>query len=336
MTVLRRENGAPKHNETVQRTPLPPAPMLASAATPPADTDGYCFEAKWDGIRLLARCAERVELFSRQATNLTACFPEIADAPLTALQGRSVILDGELVAFDHSAQPSFELIQRRLRTTRPGAESVASVPVTFCVFDLIYLDGHDLTGQTYLRRRHLLDDLGLHKPPIVVSPYWTGISADAMAEIMRGLGLEGYVLKRASSTYQPGRRSTSWIKYVVRHRRPMVIGGFVPTSSDFRGGLGALLVGAYDAAGELHYCGQVSTGLNQRQRARLVQRLAELEQTAAPFAPPIPVDRGARWVHPKVVVDIEYRQFTGRLRHPALKAVLEDAESGAVSLPTLD
>ncbi|OBG75825.1 hypothetical protein A5700_23450 [Mycobacterium sp. E1214] len=310
--------------------------MLASAAAPPADTAGYCFEAKWDGIRLLARCAERVELFSRQATNLTACFPEIVDALLTTLQGRPAILDGELVAFDHNAQPSFELIQRRLRTSRPGAHLLASVPVTFCVFDLIYLDRHDLTGQTYLRRRHLLDDLRLHKPPIIVSPYWTGISADAMAEIMRGLGLEGYVLKLASSTYQPGRRSPAWIKYVVRQRRPMVIGGFLPSSSDSRGGLGALLVGGYDATGELHYCGHVSTGLNQRQRARLVQRLAKLEQTAAPFAPPVPAARGARWVHPRVVVDIEYRQFTGRLRHPALKAVLEDAESGAVSLPARD
>lgn len=323
--------------EIVQRTPVPPAPMLASAAAPPTDTSGYCFEAKWDGIRLLARCAERVELFSRQATNLTACFPEIVDALSTGnLEGRPAILDGELVAFDHNARPSFELIQRRLRKPRPAAHLLTSVPLTFCVFDLLYLDGNDLTGRTYLQRRHALADLRLHEPPIVVSPYWTGISTDAMAEIMRGLGLEGYVLKRASSTYQPGRRSPSWIKYVVRQRRPMVIGGFIPSVSAGRGGLGALLVGAYGTGGELRYCGQVSTGLSQRERAKLVQRLAELQQPAAPFAPPIPDDRDALWVHPRVVVDIEYRQFTGRLRHPALKAVLEEADSGAISLPTLD
>lgn len=306
--------------------------MLASAGAPPTDTTGYCFEAKWDGIRLAARCADRVELFSRQATNLTACFPEITGAlSHGGLQGRSAILDGELVAFDHTARPSFELIQRRLRSSRPNPDLIASVPVTFCVFDLVYLDGNDLTGHTYLRRRRALEDLRLHQPPIVISPYWTGISADAMAEVMRGLGLEGYVLKRATSTYQPGRRSTAWIKHVVRQRSPMVIGGFIPGVS--RGGLGALLVGGHDANGELRFCGQVSTGMSARERAKLVQRLAALQQPTAPFAAPIPADRGARWVQPKVVVDVEYRQFTGKLRHPALKAVVDDVDSSAVLLP---
>lgn len=308
--------------------------MLASAAPPPADTTGYCFEAKWDGIRLLARCAERVELFSRHATNLTECFPEIVDALSASLGGRPVILDGELVAFDHNARPNFELIQRRLRAPRPGAHLVSAVPLTFCVFDIIYLDGHDLTGHTYLQRRQLLDEVRLHKPPIVISPYWTGISTEAMAEIMRGLGLEGYVLKRTSSTYQPGRRSTSWIKHVVRQRSPMVVGGFIPSTAPHRGGLGALLVGAYDADGQLRYCGHVSTGTTHRTRADLVERLTALEQPLTPFTPLAPDVRGARWVRPTVVVDIEYRQFTGKLRHPTLKGVLADADSDAVSLPT--
>lgn len=307
--------------------------MLASAAPPPADTTGYCFEAKWDGIRLLARCGERVELFSRQATNLTACFPEIVDALSISLGGRPVILDGELVAFDHNARPNFELIQRRLRAPRPGAHLLSSVPVTFCVFDIIYLDGHDLTGHIYLQRRRLLNEMRLHKPPIIISPYWTGISTEAMAEIMRGLGLEGYVLKRASSTYQPGRRSTAWIKHVVRQRSSMVVGGFIPSAATHRGGLGALLVGAYDTNGQLRYCGHVSTGTPHRARATLVERLTALERPLTPFAPPAPDVRGARWVRPTVVVDIEYRQFTGRLRHPTLKGVLLDVDSDAVSLP---
>lgn len=307
--------------------------MLASAAPPPADTTGYCFEAKWDGIRLLARCAERVELFSRQATNLTTCFPEIVDALSAGLEGRTAILDGELVAFDHHARPNFQLIQRRLRAPRPGPHLLASVPLTFCVFDIIYLDGHDLTGHTYLQRRRMLDDLRLHKPPIVISPYWTGIGTDAMAEIMRGLGLEGYVLKHAHSTYQPGRRSAAWIKHVVRQRRPMVVGGFIPSAGTHRGGLGALLVGAYDTNGELRYCGHVGAGMTPRTRASLMERLSDLQQPLTPFAAPIPELRGARWVRPTVVVDIEYRQFTGRLRHPALKSVLIDADSSGISLP---
>jgi bifunctional non-homologous end joining protein LigD len=308
--------------------------MLASATAAPADTSGYWFEPKWDGIRLLARCAERVELFSRQATNLTGCAPEIVEALQAGLGGRPAILDGELVAFDRNARPSFPMVQRRLRATQPSPHLVAYVPLTFCVFDIIYLDGQDLTTNTYLQRRRLLRDLHLHTPPIVVSPSWTAISADAMADIMRDLGLEGYVLKRASSTYQPGRRSASWIKYVVRHRNPMVVGRLLPSASNQRGGLGALLVGAYDTSGELRYCGHVGTGMTKRARVNLVQRLAELQQPLAPFAAPIPQLRGARWVRPTVVVEVEYRQFTGTLRHPALKSVLADANSVAVSLPT--
>lgn len=113
----------------------------------------------------------------------------------------------------------------------------------------------------------------------------------------------------------------------------MVVGGFIPSAGTHRGGLGALLVGAYDTTGELRYCGHVGTGMSQRTRTSLVERLTDLQQPLTPFATPIPDVQGARWVRPTVVVDIEYRQFTGRLRHPALKGVLLDADSAATLLP---
>ena len=115
-------------------TPVPPAPMLAATDPLPSDASAYCFEAKWDGARMLARCGHNVQLFSRHATNLTACFPEITSGLAEAIPGRSAILDGEIVAFDQRARPSFERIQRRLRTRRPPAHLITAVPAMYVVF----------------------------------------------------------------------------------------------------------------------------------------------------------------------------------------------------------
>jgi bifunctional non-homologous end joining protein LigD len=108
--------------------------MLATATTLPKDSSGYVFEAKWDGIRALARVDGTAQLFSRHATNLTGCFPEVTAGLVQALAGRTAILDGELVALDRRARPSFELIQRRMRNTRPPAHLIASVPAMFFLF----------------------------------------------------------------------------------------------------------------------------------------------------------------------------------------------------------
>jgi bifunctional non-homologous end joining protein LigD len=192
--------------------PFPPSPMLATATTLPKDSSGYIFEARWDGIRALARVDGTAELFSRHATNLTNCFPEIVDGLVEALAGRTAILDGEIVALDRSARPSFELVQRRMRNTRPPARLLATVPAMFFVFDVLYLDGADVMRRPYLQRRELLDALDLTSKPVMTSPYWTGITAAAMFDVVRDMGLEGLVCKRATSVYQPGRRSQAWIK----------------------------------------------------------------------------------------------------------------------------
>lgn len=309
-------------------TPYPPPPMLASASRLPSDSSGYVFEAKWDGVRALARVDGRAELFSRHATNLTRCFPEITGALAEALGGRTVILDGELVALDRHARPSFDLIQRRIRTSRPGERLLATVPSTFFVFDVLHLDGADVMRRPYLERRELLDELGLTTKPVITSPYWTGISGAAMFDVVRDMGLEGVICKRATSVYQPGRRSQSWIKSVVRHRAPMVVGGWVAGRT---GGIGSLLVGAHDHVGDLVYCGQVGFGLSAQLRETLTQRFSRLCREGSPFADAPAVD-GAQWLTPGVVVKVDYREFTGRLRHPSLKGVA-DMKPGDVTLP---
>ena len=184
-------------------TPVPPAPMLAIAAALPADSTAYCMEPKWDGIRALARCGPRVELFSRNANRLQS-FPDITEALSTVLAGRAAILDGELVALDKRARPCFELIQRRLRATRPAAHLIAAVPALYIAFDVLYLDGADVTRRPYLQRRDLLESLRLDTAPLITSPSWTDISADVVLDVVRDMGLEGLIVK-AGSIHLPAR-----------------------------------------------------------------------------------------------------------------------------------
>lgn len=286
---------------------------------------------------MLARCSRDVELFSRQATNLTTCFPEITRGLSEALAGRSAIVDGEIVALDTRARPSFERLQRRLRSTRPSAHLISAVPTVYAAFDVLHLDGCDVTRRPYVQRRSLLEDLQLDGASVITSPSWDGadISAGAMFDVMRELSLEGFVVKRASSTYQPGRRSTAWTKGVVRHRSPMIVCGYIPGRGRHTGGVGTLLLGAHNAAGELVYAGHVGTGLTDRLRCDLLSHLSELACPEPPFAtlalrPAGPV----HWVAPRVVIDVEYRQFTGRLRHPALKG-LAAVDPTLVRLPAI-
>ena len=289
--------------------PVPPAPMLASTGALPTDTSAYCYEVKWDGIRALARCGQRVELFSRNANHLT-CFPEITDALAAGLGGRAAVLDGEVVVLDKTARPSFDLVQRRLRASRPPAYLVAALPALYVVFDVLHLDGVDVTGRSYLRRRELLAGLQFDAAPVITSPYWTDIGADAMYEVARDMGLEGLVVKRAASTYQCGRRSSSWIKAVVRQRSPMVVGGWIAGGGRHVRGVGSLLVGAHNGDGDLVYAGHVGSGLSDRMRRTLAAQLTQLHAHASPFTGPALAGAGGRanWVQPRLVVEVEYRE----------------------------
>ncbi|MGE7002938.1 hypothetical protein ACQKHK_12405, partial [Staphylococcus capitis] len=163
---------------------------------------------------------------------------------------------------------------------------------------------------------------------VVTSPYWTGITAAAMFDVVREMGLEGLICKRATSVYQPGRRSHNWIKSVVRQRAPMVIGGWVPGRA---GDIGSVLVGAHDDNGVLSYCGQVGFGLSGPMRRTLTDAFAGLHCEHSPFAD-LPAAEGAHWLTPTVVVSVDYRDFNGRLRHPSLKGTI-GMDPATVTLP---
>jgi bifunctional non-homologous end joining protein LigD len=307
--------------------------MLATAGQPPLG-DQWVVEPKFDGARCGVRIgAGRAELFSRQANNLSAFFPDVVST-CSALGHRDAILDGEIIVMDDHTRPSFQLLQRRLQTPRPGSTLQRRLPARLVVFDVLHLDGFDLTRQPYRERRDILQGLDLEAstPGLATSPAWFGVDGTDVLEAMVAAGMEGVVCKAIGSSYQAGRRSRQWIKTPYRHSGHVVVGGYVAAAGDT---VGALLVGAYDVAGDFIYCGTVSTGFTQRARRELRSKLSRIGRSTSPFqAGLVADDSRVQWVDPHVVGRVEYREFTARLRHPAWKGVV-DVDAAAVCLPAV-
>ena len=304
--------------------------MLATLGELPSGP-GWAFEMKWDGQRAVVETdPARTVLWSRNLNNISRSFPDLAAGIPSALAGRQAILDGEIVVLDAARRPSFSRLQRRMHVMKPNAQLVRAVPAALFVFDLLALDGQDTTPLPYLERRALLDDLDLSSPTVQCPPFWADVSGQTMLDIARENGLEGVVAKRLSSSYRAGRRSPSWVKTPLRMTASVVVVGWVTGSGG--GGLGSLLLGAHNAAGNLVYIGHVGTGFSAKDRRSLLAQLEAIERPSPPCATPPRAEVGIHWVRPEIVGDIEYREFTTRLRHPSWKG-LRDMSPAAVGWP---
>ena len=306
----------------------PIAPMLATLGAPPLGADErWAAEFKWDGCRIVAStCGDAPVLWSRSGSSVGQSYPEVVEALDSAVGSRQAILDGELVVLDTEGRPSFGLLQARMNVTKPTTALRRRVAVTFYAFDLLSLGGVDLTAAPYLDRRAALADLDLAGPRLKVPPHWVGIDSETMLDVARQHSLEGVVFKKVASIYLPGTRSKSWIKTVLRRRASALILGWVASGAQ-RNVVGSLILGVYDDAGELVPIGQVGTGLSAVMRRRLRDLLAPLARTTSPLAASSPyvADPWIRWTEAEVVVDVDFREFTGGgLRHPSFKGIRED------------
>lgn len=295
-------------------------PMLATRGDHVPTGAGWIHEVKWDGMRVLVEVSGgRVRLTSRNGNDVTAAFPEFATLDLPDL-----VLDGEVVAFA-DGRPDFGVLatrlQRRGRTARLRAEVA---PVTLIAFDLLELEGRDLTREPLARRRELLEGLGLGDHLVQVPPVHD--DGELLLEATRAQGLEGIVSKRLASRYAQGVRSPDWLKFAHRPRTSWVVGGWRPeTGSASR--LGAVLVGEPTERG-LVFRGRVGSGIAGRAGLALKEVLEPLAVDVSPFSDPLPrVDAaGSRWVRPEIVVDVESLGFAanGRLRQPSFQGVRSD------------
>ncbi len=222
--------------------------------TPPAG-EGWIYELKFDGFRVLAlKSGGKVKLISRNENDLTKQFPEIADA-LEKLPGTECVLDGEVVALDEEGRSSFQLLQAR---EMKGYDA----PLSYYVFDLLQLEGKNLGGLPLTTRKEMLRQLvaGVGEP--IRYSGELGEDAEALLAEVERRGLEGIIGKRADSVYEAGRRSGAWIKLKTKNEQEFVIGGYTPPAGA-RKHFGALLVGYYDKK-KLLFAGKVGTGFDSK------------------------------------------------------------------------
>ncbi|HEU5105070.1 MAG TPA: non-homologous end-joining DNA ligase, partial [Solirubrobacterales bacterium] len=323
-----------------ERDPFPEnvVPMLAKLSTLPREADEWAVEVKWDGVRALAYCQPgRVTLQTRNLNDVSVQYPEVRRIS-RALGSHDAVLDGEIVAFDEHGKPSFERLQQRIHNTDEGVirRRMKTHPVVYVVFDLLYLDGTDLTCEPYSRRRELLEGLDLNGESWQTPGHSVGHAKELLAA-SKEQGLEGVMLKRVDSTYAPGKRTGAWLKVKNVSRQEFVVGGWTPGEGRRKSSVGALLVGYFEEVGGepvLRYGGKVGTGFTESELAALTARLAPLEQKENPFGAGPKTPKGAHFVEPCLVAEVEFRELTkeGVVRHSAYKGLREDKPPTEVGL----
>jgi bifunctional non-homologous end joining protein LigD len=304
-------------------------PMQAELADAPFNKADWMWEPKLDGYRLLAFIKKmQVSLRSRRGLELARQFPGLA-AEL-AKQGPSMILDGEIVAFDPSGKPSFNALQNRfqLKTERDIAAAENSTPVVFYAFDLLHFAGVDLRKAVYLDRRRYLAQCLLPSPLVqLVHASDDGVELYAAA---LASGFEGVIGKRKQSRYESGRRSASWLKVKSTHSADFVVGGYTKGKGG-RAPLGALLVGYWEGR-NLRYASHVGSGFDDRSLPLVRARLEALERRTCPFADKPEMNAPTTWVEPKAVVEVKFQGWTddGSLRAPVFLRLRDDIDARSV------
>jgi DNA ligase D-like protein (predicted ligase)/DNA ligase D-like protein (predicted polymerase)/DNA ligase D-like protein (predicted 3'-phosphoesterase) len=309
--------------------PAPPPtyePMMAVLTAEAFDDDEWLFEVKWDGHRCLANLGTATRLTSRTRRDMTAQFPELIDMH-RQLAARNAVVDGEIVALDRDGRPSFERMQDRFhRTPEELARNKGRVPVQFLAFDLLWLDGQPLLDLPLVERRARLNEVLVETRDIRLSQVVEG-AGRRFFEQVRELQLEGIVAKRAASPYRPGIRSHDWRKIKALCLQDCVIVGWTPGKGGRAATLGSLLLAVYDD-GRLRYAGNVGTGFTHAFLADLLERLQGLQVPAAMFEgfEGTPRPRGARFVRPELVCEVEYLKWTqdDKLRAASFKGLRPD------------
>jgi DNA ligase D-like protein (predicted ligase)/DNA ligase D-like protein (predicted polymerase)/DNA ligase D-like protein (predicted 3'-phosphoesterase) len=292
------------------------APMLATeGSVEKLKATQWSFEGKWDGYRVIVDANRgQLSLRSRRGRDVTGEYPQF-EALAADLADHHVILDGEAVALDDKGMPSFSEMQNRARSTR----------VEYWAFDILHLDGRSLLRAKYSDRRRLLEALA-EGGGLIVPELLPGDGPEAM-EYARKKRWEGVVAKKRDSTYQPGRRSSSWIKDKIWCTQEVVIGGWRQGEGGRSSGIGALMLGIPEEGG-LHFAGRVGTGFTEKELTKLKGILKPLHTDESPFNTRLPTQdaKGVTFVRPELVGEVRYSERTsdGRLRQPSWRGLRPD------------
>jgi bifunctional non-homologous end joining protein LigD len=301
---------------------MPPfrAPQLATLVDHVPAGSNWLHEIKYDGYRtLIAIGGGKAKAYTRTGLDWSDRFAPVVEAA-ARLPG-SALIDGEVVALDQDGRPSFQALQASLKE---GSGNLA-----YFAFDLLTLDGEDLTALPNLDRKERLKGLLIDAPDAIrFSEHVLG-SGEQLFDSLCKQGLEGVVSKRADAPYRVGQRTKTWLKAKCLHRQELVIVGWTP--SDKGRGFRSLLLGLHED-GKLRYAGKVGTGFGMALIDDLMAKMQPLERKTAPVEAPRAAVRGAHWITPKLVAEIAFTEWTddGVLRHPSFIALREDKPESEV------
>jgi bifunctional non-homologous end joining protein LigD len=300
--------------------------------------EGWTYEPKYDGMRVLAEVSARaVRLVTRNGKEKQTQFPEVVAAlrSFAARIGRIVVMDGEVVARRRRTRASaraaseFQPLQARMHLKDAGEITRLSVdaPATLVAFDILRDGRAHLTSRPWSERRERLETLFAlaESDDAALALSDTSTRGSTMLARARRAGWEGILAKRTDARYQPGARSDDWLKLKLQFRAEFVVGGFTEPRNS-RPYLGALLLGAHDAAGKLIYVGHMGGGFDRAGLRAMRERLDRIERRTAPFAVAPRTNEPAHWVAPKLVVEVKFAEWTsdGKLRQPIFLGVRED------------
>ena len=298
-------------------------PMSAILGSGSPQGEQWTLEVKWDGVRALCYLKDgTLEIFTRNGNRCERQYPELTALPHN-IRCQEAILDGEIAVLDPQGVSRFALIQPRIMNS--DAQAIAQLakrqPVTLFLFDLLYLDGHDLRGAGLADRKKILQSV---LEPSTLVRYSEGFPNDdgQFLELAREQGLEGLIAKCLTSTYQH-RRSPEWVKLKLVSQQEFVLTGFTEGERDY---FGALILGVYEGK-KLVHVGNVGTGFDAKQMAAIHARMVPLVTLKSPFSVKVktPV-RGTSWVRPELVVQIKFANWTpdGNLRAPVFLGFRDD------------
>jgi len=299
-------------------------PMLAEPTEDAFTRDGWIFELKLDGYRLIAAKAHGdALLLSRNGNDYTEVFPEVARA-IKALPVEECIIDGEVVVLDAEGRPSFSKLQKRGMLSAPFEVRRAAVelPATLFTFDLLALEGLDLRGLPLVRRKEFLKQVAPTLGPVRFLDHIDAQGEAFLAQVS-AMGLEGIIAKKADAPYRAG-RTNQWLKIKAERTGDFVIVGFTDPKGS-RNYFGALQLADY-VNGELVYAGRVGTGFTEKILDEYMKLLAPIVRQDPPCLGPvvdgaaskeIPEVKTTTWVDPVYVCEVRYREITpdGLLRH---------------------
>jgi bifunctional non-homologous end joining protein LigD len=297
-------------------------PMLATLVDEPFSDPEWIFETKWDGFRSICFVSNgQTRLVSRNQIDMTPQYPELSGVA-KQIGAKEAILDGEIVALDKDGMPRFQLLQPRVGRKSGIAALRGHGHIVYYVFDLLFVDGQDLTSCPLVDRKELLEKILKPAGFIRLSEH-IAKDGEAFFKQIEKFHLEGMIAKRAGSTYVP-KRTRDWLKVKTVQRSEVVIGGYTAPRGS-RSHFGALVVGLYRGS-DLHYVAHVGGGFNQRSLTEIYKLMQPLKMKASPFVDAPKTNEPVQWLKPKLVGEVKFSEWTAesRLRHPVFMGLRED------------